>query len=321
MEKIANHFLPNRSKKLPSSKTNVIEDQNRSIVFVLPLAGRLKQFERFLDIFKRVAVEQDNNSQLLVVLFGGANDTAEHLKLINDLKEHHPNTTINCIQYDGAFSRGLALDKASRSSYIENNNIILFIDVDMSFTLETLQRIRLNTVCGKQVYLPIVFSQYDINRTSSFNSDEKGYFRQYGFGICAICKSDILDDEINGFDKNIIGWGLEDVLLLDRIVKVGQRQNPFLSNTAKTTSAEDANASNLRKLSIFRAPDPSLIHIYHEINCDIKLESHQYQMCLGTKANSLGSTKFIESLLYSKTDIIDFIEKINSRSTNLVQNR
>lgn len=288
----------------------------------MPLAGRLRQFQRFLSTFEEIAIKEDRNTRLLVVLFSGvANDTEEHLRLIADFQERNVNTTVNYLYNEGEFSRGLALDKASHSSFIEKNDIILFIDVDMTFTTESLHRIRLNTICGEQVYLPIVFSQYDTKRTPT--SSENGYFRQYGFGICAICKSDILDEEINGFDKNIIGWGLEDVLFLDRIIKVSQRQNILLQNTATDTSTANARNSTstgrVRKLRIFRAPDPSLIHIYHDIHCDVKLEAHQYQMCLGTKANSLGSTKYIENLLYNNAEMIDYIEKVNTRAQHTLQ--
>uniref|UniRef100_A0A034VTD8 Hexosyltransferase n=2 Tax=Bactrocera dorsalis TaxID=27457 RepID=A0A034VTD8_BACDO len=202
---------------------------------------------------------------------------------------------------------------------------MLFIDVDMVFQLETLHRIRFNTVQGRYVYLPIVFSQYDPKRRfrdenveyartpAEEITNESGYFRQFGYGICAIYKSDILDDDINGFDKDITGWGLEDVKFLDKIVKVGNRRNDFLVNTAEVSAQYNDAARKMRHLSIFRAPDPTLVHIFHDISCDIKLDASQYNMCLGTKANSIGSTHFMEQLFHGNKDNVNFISEFNQR--------
>ncbi|XP_053948348.1 chondroitin sulfate synthase 1 [Anastrepha ludens] len=316
MERISKHFtLPG----LP------IAPETSKIVFVLPIAGRYATFKRFLDSYERVAIEQDTNCDLLVVIFGNNTSVQGHLQLLLNLRQRHVYEHINYIQRNEEFSRGVALDVAARSSYIQDNDIMLFIDVDMVFQLETLQRIRLNTVQGRQVYLPIVFSQYDPKRRWSGEnvenaftpaeqiSNASGYFRQFGYGICAIYKSDILDKDINGLDKDITGWGLEDVKFLDKIVKVGNRRNDFLVNTAEVPTQYNEAAQKMRRLSIFRAPDPSLVHIFHDISCDVKLDAPQYNMCLGTKANSLGSTQFMEQLFYSNKENINFILEINRR--------
>ncbi|KAL9877931.1 chondroitin sulfate synthase isoform 1-T3 [Glossina fuscipes fuscipes] len=298
---------------------------NSKIVFVLPLAARIATFKRFLQTYEQVAIEQDKNCDLLVVIFGEFFQIKIHLDLIKNLKERHIHQKINYIQLQEEFSRGVALDTATRSSYIQNDDIILFIDVDMTFTHESLQRIRMNTMQGQQVYLPIVFSQYDPRRrTKTVDSkvvspddleinNETGYFRQYGFGICSIFKSDIMDKDINGFDKDITGWGLEDVKFLEKLVKVGHRQNAFMINTAEVAPDYNEQASKMRRLNIFRAPDPTLVHIYHDINCDLRLEPPQYNMCLGTKANSLGSTPLIEELFFNNPENIAFMADYNNK--------
>lgn len=316
VEKLTNHFsLPGI---LPSSRTSGGGTKSR-IVFVLPIAGRLATFKRFLDTYEQVAITEDKNCDLLVVIFGSQDEVRDHLELLKQLKSRNIYQQINYIQRQEEFSRGVALDTAARSSYIQDDNIILFIDVDMVFKLETLQRIRMNTIQGSQVYLPIVFSQYDPKRqhqeyiSPEEITNESGYFRQFGFGICAIYKSDIMDESINGFDKDITGWGLEDVKFLEKIVKNGHQQNSFMVNTAEVSEDYNAKAAQLRRLSIFRAPDPSLVHIYHDISCDVNLEVAQYNMCLGTKANSLGSTKLMENLFFDNVDNLDFIKEFNRR--------
>ena len=44
----------------------------------------------------------------------------------------------------------------------------------------------------------------------------EGFWREYGFGMLGIYKSDF--DNSGGFDMNLHGWGLEDVHLVTNIV-------------------------------------------------------------------------------------------------------
>lgn len=316
IQKFSNSFtLPGFGNNDPSAQLI----SKSKITFVLPISGRFNTFKRFIDNYEEVAIKQDTNCDLVIVMFGNQTSVRDHFKLIRELRSRNIYQQIHYIHRNEEFSRGVALDSAARSSFVQENDIILFIDVDMVFKLETLQRIRMNTIQGKQVYLPIVFSQYDPRRRNSSKSlvsdisNESGYFRQYGFGICSIFKSDILDPDINGFDRDITGWGLEDVKFLEKIVKVGNRQSSFLVNTAEVPSGYNEAAEKHRRLSIFRAPDPSLVHVHHEIVCDRKLEVQQYNMCLGTKANTLGSTKLMEDIFLSNKANLDFIIDYNKK--------
>lgn len=310
MARLSSHF---------TMASNLLTPPPDKIVFVLPIAGRLATFERFLLTYERICIDTPSqHCDLLVVIFGPPEELREHLRLLTDLRSRHIYKQINYIQRSGQFSRGVALDIAARSSYIQQQDIILFIDVDMVFGVETLQRVRMHTQRGRQVYLPIVFSQYDPKRRGAGSSteslpidDESGYFRQFGFGICAIYKSDILDEDINGFDKDITGWGLEDVKFLEKIVRVGTRQRGFLVNTAEVPLDYNEAAEQWRRLTVFRAPDPTLVHIYHDISCDVQLDAPQYNMCLGTKANSLGSTRLMEQLFFNNQQNVEFIAEFN----------
>lgn len=295
------------------------DDGKSKIVFILPISGRIETFKRFLKIYEEVSIKKDTNCDLLIVIFGESNEIQEHLSELSEIKSRNIFSQINYIRKNEPFSRGIALDTAARSSYVNDNDIMLFIDVDMIFSIETLDRIRMNTIQRKQVYLPIVFSGYNKNN-GSYKQDEvnndSGYFRQFGFGICAVYKSDMLDPDINGLDRDITGWGLEDVRFLDKLVKVGNRPNIFLVNTADVPEDYNETADTLRKLKIFRAPDPTLIHIYHDINCDPNLEPTQYTMCLGTKANTIGSTSYMQELFYRNKENIQFISDFNDKKQN-----
>lgn len=266
----------------------------------------------------------------MTVFFDEPSSLQPFLNELSKVKATFPTAIINHISLNGNFSRGKALDLAARSSYISRDDIIFFIDVDMTFRSETLDRVRRNTVAHRQVYFPIVFSQYDPSRVHGSNNAnthdnrldyESGFFRQFGFGICAIYKSDILNPNINGFNTDITGWGLEDVKLLERIIKLNQNQPSQLLNTAEgndviggqTTMTLNYGSLKPKMLSVFRSPDDTLIHVFHPINCDRNLEESQYQMCQGTKANTLGSYKLIESVLLSNRTLMEylFVNRLN----------
>ena len=107
--------------------------------------------------------------------------------------------------------------------------LLFFIDVDMVFNKQTLYRIRKHTIRHRQMYFPIVFSQYDpsfeddnpesmgLNQihSSTFDIDDsRGYWRFYGFGITSLYRSDL--KRVGGMNLTIHGWGKEDVDLFDR---------------------------------------------------------------------------------------------------------
>lgn len=280
-------------------------------------------------------MQSPQNTELLIVLF---DDNKTNMSLYYDhltaINERYFEAAINFITLGGVFSRGKALDTAARSEYIGMDDIIYFVDVDITFRSESLDRIRMNTIAQKQVYLPIVFSQYDPQRVGESAAQpgiddisySKGFFRQFGYGICAIYKSDIMNAAINGFNTDITGWGLEDVKFLEQIVQLNQNPRQMLLNLADNSSALIPNASTPTptigrrffpevtppvvpkpplRLSVFRAPDPSLVHVFHPIECDPNLDDVQLQMCIGTKANTLGSYTHIEAAILSDRQVVD----------------
>lgn len=311
----------NSAARTRHSNPHVVISELPNIVFILPLVGRASIFQRFLANFEEVCLLSDVKCDLLVALFVDT-DFSDNLAAIDALQRRYPHRNVRCREMHGNFSRGLALDEASRDWRVSNNDILFFVDLDITFTDKTLARIRANTIRRRQVYLPIVFSEYNPNpgglvggdnsnngqpsklyhdsgSSSSHNNrvitNENGYFREYGYGLCAIFKSDLFKPGIEGFVNDVKGWGLEDVKFLDRIV--ASNREASVNNLLMAELYNTTKGAGNYVLSIFRAPDTSLRHIFHAINCDKGLEEAQYKMCLGTKANTMGSYGFIEQFL------------------------
>lgn len=171
---------------------------------------------------------------------------------------------------------------------------MFFIDVDIVFTESALYRIRANTLLGRQIYFPVVFSQYDpkvvhedTRGQERFTiSETSGYWRQFGFGIVSLYKQDY--SKVGGFDLSIEGWGKEDVDFYEKVVK-----------------------SNMK---IFRAADKDLVHIYHDVECSKNLSDTQWSMCMGTKADTYAGIDTLAEMIYENPEILRFAK---ARRANL----
>ena len=255
-------------------------DLNSAVNFILPLAGRMAQFERFMENYENVVLKGGEKATLLVLYFTEVSPAAEHVKLYERYRKKYPEAKLNWIEMNGQFSRSLALTMGA--SQFHPNSLLFFCDVDVAFTAAFLERCRRNTVKEKQVYYPIVFSQYapevsswneDYDNTTFRYSSDIGFWRLYGFGITCQYRTDF--DGIGGFDTTIQGWGMEDVQLYDRYV---------LSEVH----------------TVFRAADPGLVHIYHEVSCDKNLQEKQLTMCYASKARTYGSQRKLYEVLNEK---------------------
>lgn len=332
-------------RNAPTRKPKARDAAVPTVVFVLSLTGRFQTFLRFLRNYEAACLRHPElRTELLVVLFQEkpTDDLFPYFSQMKKLRERYPAAEINYIIRRGNFSRGIALNEAVHSDHVQLGDIIFFVDVDITFGRASIDRIRMNTIRSKQVYLPIVFSEYnprgwyneslrtthdfDDFGSSEFTFDRldyrSGYFRQFGYGICAIFKADVLHPDINGFNTDITGWGLEDVKFLEKIVKLNVNSTQALRSAARLSLFEHAMGPTSTApyapptpllLEIFRAPDPSLVHVYHDIICDRKLNESQYSMCLGTKANTIGDFKYVESVFVGNKSIQNFIRIKNRK--------
>ncbi|KAM8961728.1 chondroitin sulfate synthase 3 [Pelodytes ibericus] len=257
------------------------ENNEKKIHFLVPLTGRYDIFIRFMENFEKVCLIPKQNVKLVVILSnpdtGG--DSNKHIELMTSYQNKYPQAEMSFITMDGQFSRGLSLDKGS--SQFNNDTLLLFCDVDLMFTSDFLQRCRDNTIQGHQVYYPIVFSQYDPKVTYGENppadsnfvfTKKSGFWRDYGFGITCIYKSDLLN--IGGFDTSIQGWGLEDVDLFTKVITSG--------------------------LKAFRSQETGVVHVFHPVQCDPNLNPKQYKMCLGSKASTFASAAQLAEIWLEK---------------------
>ncbi|KAL3277817.1 hypothetical protein HHI36_013159 [Cryptolaemus montrouzieri] len=167
------------------------------IHFILPLSGRYKIFERFMKSYREICLVPKELTTLHIILYNNIQspeDLNKTTKLVKSTQEEFHNCEILISFKNEKFSRGRALQHGVDN--LKTQDLMLFVDVDMIFNKETLERIRLNTISNKSVYFPIVFSLYNpklfgmdiLAEKYSWESvtlidDYNGFWRQFGFGI------------------------------------------------------------------------------------------------------------------------------------------
>uniref|UniRef100_UPI003AAFDBD1 chondroitin sulfate synthase 3 isoform X2 n=1 Tax=Centroberyx gerrardi TaxID=166262 RepID=UPI003AAFDBD1 len=279
-------FLSNSLKffspfQFSESTREMRERSQRKVHILVPLTGRYDIFVRFMENFEKTCLIPNQNVKLAIILVDNDSnqDREKHLELIKDYHKKYPKANLSVIPMTGDFSRGLALELGS--SQLDNDTLLFFCDVDLVFNGDALQRCRDNAVQGRQVYFPVVFSQYDPKIVYAGNTPDEskfvftkksGFWRDYGFGITCVFKSDLL--KAGGFDTSIQGWGLEDVDLFTKVINSG--------------------------LKVFRSQEPGIVHIYHPVHCDTSLEHKQHKMCLGSKASTYASAMQLAELWLEK---------------------
>ncbi|XP_015126312.1 chondroitin sulfate synthase 1 [Diachasma alloeum] len=278
-----------------SSAKEIDPIKDKSIRFILPLSGRFHVFQRFLRNYEEICLMTGDKTELLVVLYPHRTDNSvdSTMELINRMRIKYSSARIEVIPGSGNFSRAQALNLGVSQS--REDDLMFFVDVDIVLKASALQRIRLNTVIGRQVYFPIVFSQFDpkIVRENSNTQDPflinefTGFWRQFGFGIVSLYKKDYLS--IGGFDLSITGWGKEDVDFFEKAVK--------------------------SKLNVFRAPDKHLVHVFHDVECDERLSGIQLSMCRGTRVDTFGSTQALARIVYDNPEYLRFARARRARLT------
>lgn len=237
-----------------------------TVNFVVVLSGLSDRLEHFMMQYEQNVLQLGEDATLTIVLFESP-DAMKVRLLVQQCITRYQGAKIFVIDAPGLFARGVGLHRGAE--HFRDNQLLFFVDVDLDITTEFLQRCRLNTVQGKQVYFPVFFKlyhpdfvrKYHRGNTSMFISRHNGHWAYYSYGMVCIYASDYR--KAGGFDTSMQGWGEEDVDFVKKVMDKG--------------------------FEIFRAPDPGLIHNWHRKVCNRKTVSSNaaYEHCLQSKGENL----------------------------------
>ena len=246
-------------------------DGREAITIIVPLAGQAKLgvLAGFLANYEREVLGVLEPARLVVVVFSqGEEDMVESRvrEGVGVLEMRYPGYAFTVKVLGGEFSRAVGLMAGVEECGAED--LLLLLDIDIQFTAAALHTARTFTRPRQAVYFPIVFSQF---------RDGGGYWRDFGYGIVSVYAGDLAS--VKGLNMHISGWGKEDVDLYDRFL-----------------------ASNL---SVVRAADPSLVHLYHPVVCSPSLAPDQAAMCATSRANTfLSLHTLVDTVLNSSLLVV-----------------
>ncbi|XP_038060136.1 chondroitin sulfate N-acetylgalactosaminyltransferase 1-like [Patiria miniata] len=269
---------------LQKLRSQIIDTNKILVNIIIPLSGRLDKFQSFIERFKSVCLDNRMHVYLTVVYFGEEGLSEIHSVLFNMAHQYNFHN-YKLIRLNVTFSRGRGLEEGVQN-WDGSDVLMFFCDVDIAFTKEFIEHCRYNTVPGRTVYYPIVFSLYNPKIIHTINDampdtpqlmihHEMGFWRDFGFGMTCQYRSDFLS--IKGFNMDIKGWGGEDVDLYRRYIQ--------------------------SDLKIIRVTDPTIFHLYHPKVCQTNLTAEQYRMCIMSRA--------VNEASHSQLGILAFKDKVN----------
>lgn len=131
------------------------------IHLILPLAGRIEIFGRFIERFERVCLAGENVRLVIVLYPAPADDGSDSRRQIRALVEASRRRVDADCAFDVAviertedFARAAALELGAATCAADDDCLLFFIDVDMVFDAGALRRIRAHTIRRRQVRFP-----------------------------------------------------------------------------------------------------------------------------------------------------------------------
>lgn len=290
-------FGPGWQASIADHAVSTLRIPSTPIAILVPFACDLLALDKFLVRLISVIVKVPGRMRVLIAWAEECPGTANVIteSSIKDIVIRHvmklrPTIALDILALPISFSRGRLLHETYK--YLTEEEIGVVLDVDMVVDQSFFDHSRAFTSPGSSVYFPIVFSRYNpeiIANHASFLSkakpeladrirgaekaldilSETGVWRQYGFGMLAAFKSDIFS--AGGYDIDNRDWGMEDVDLYSRL---------------------NRNAST-KGLTLWRAYDPSIQHIFHAKSCAWAYGKERETMCIGSKIGVEGTKQQI----------------------------
>ena len=234
--------------------------------FIVTLSGLSERLEKFLKTFENNVLKPKEQASLTITLYDSPDAKNVH-SLIQKYTDMYPQAELNIIDIKGLFARGVGLHNGVET--FKDDDLLFLVDIDLEIGPEFLRRARLNTIKGKQVYFPIFFKLYKLEFVYKYHygnftqllARHNGHWAHYSYGMVAIYAGDYR--KAGGYNISMKGWGEEDVDLFMKVINHG--------------------------FEVFRAPDPSLIHLWHPKFCnkDTVVTPEAYYHCLQSKSENL----------------------------------
>ncbi|XP_038047360.1 chondroitin sulfate glucuronyltransferase-like [Patiria miniata] len=259
-----------------------VTEYTQVTIIVPVVSGSQEQVRVFLDNYARICLETRDKSAVMLIFVYTPTEAmtmatediySANKGYVSYLERKYPGSHLSWISVKTSLPSPIAImDVVSKK--FASDTLFLFTNANMEIAAEFLNRVRMNTIAGWQVFFPIPFSQYDPkiiyadlpNPNRIDISKTAGHFDTYLFEHASFYNSDYMNARKLWDEKHP---GSE----TDHIQSDLDLFEMFLST----------------KLHTFRAVDPALKLHYHQRICQPSLKEEQYQRCLEGRAVGLAS--------------------------------
>ena len=235
--------------------------------FVVATPPVSRGFQRFILSFENsfLARNPPELVSLLAVLYSDGKfkkydkDLLSVVSLFDLYRKKYPEADLRLVTTRNAYSRRDTLEIASKE--YPTYELLFLADIHVDFSMQFVERCRMNAVENEQVYFPMIFSPYDpaefhksrlkFPYATKFKiSDELGAWMTESFHLVCLFNYDLLK-VLNGDQKEGEGgnWNLLDKFLKDD------------------------------RLKIFRAVEPGLVHLWQDGCKEEELGSTERMLC------------------------------------------
>ena len=249
---------PSNTERIPDTHQHLRNSLNHvdyKIDIGIVAACVPQRLSHFFNNFK-IGSKWMNKLRFIVIDYECENTTEYPMKVSGVILEIYKTNRI--------YSRSSNINEIAK--YVNPNNILLIVDVDMyvkELALENIQKY----VVPNQVYFPIVWSKYSpksikiISETLQTNvwpfTSYEGIWRTWGYGMFAMHYDNLKHFKM---DEKFTGWGGEDNDLHKRV-------------------------KNALNITIIRKNERGLVHKWHPKICQKEvLNMKEKRACLGSKA-------------------------------------
>lgn len=239
--------------------------RNTKVVFVLPAPPVSRSFQRFMMSFENslLAHNPPEYVSLLVILYPNTPATGPISKnvyttvqLVELYRKKYPLADLQILVTQKPFSRLEAFTIASKE--FPTYELLFLADIHVDFSNQFLQRCRMNTIINQQVYFPAVYNPHDPSKfyksrmlhpyaTRFQISAKRGYWMQGSYHLSCIYNEDLIKLLELSQDHPKLD-------LIELVILSGQ-------------------------LSIFRAADPGLVHLWQDGCKEYTLEHREKALC------------------------------------------
>ena len=269
--------------------------EQRGIHLVLPVTREdTGRFEKFLQMYKRVCLQTGENVVLLTVFINlrespqddEHNDPfVESKNLIARYKRSYMWAQLPWLQV-GVKTQSLILIMDIVSMKLPVNSLIFLVSLTIDFTINFLNRCRVNVVSGIQVFFPIPFAEY--NPKIVYKNKQKPTFVDIHVttGIWDIATTDIACFSNKDYKE------------------LRMRKDDFL-NEEQPSGRDILDVFYKTKIAIFRAVDSELRRRYVPMFCSKSLNSTAMKRCMGEAGKRCASRKQLAQLILESHDVVE----------------